>query len=150
FGLFAFGSGLLGGGGGPQPTAEPTSGAIALGLLTPAATQAPTRVATQAVTQAPATQVPTRAATPTPVAVVATVTPAVTATPVPAPLTGTIKIVSSLPRQGGNKQATDDVAEAIKQALAEANNAIGNARLEYDDLDDSTAARGGWDPDRET
>jgi branched-chain amino acid transport system substrate-binding protein len=114
----------------------------------------PTRAPAVALATAQNTPRPTVAATQTPAPLAATPTPAPpaatpTAAPLAAGLTGKIKIISSLPRTGANKPATDGIVDAIKLALSEVDNAIGNASLEYMDLDDSTAARGGWDPERE-
>jgi branched-chain amino acid transport system substrate-binding protein len=64
-------------------------------------------------------------------------------------LSGTIKIVSSLPRTGANKGQTDTMANAIKMALNTVNNKIGNATLVYQDMDDATAAKGQWDAAQE-
>src|SRR5437870_6821506 len=61
----------------------------------------------------------------------------------------TIKIVSSLPRTGSSKGQTDTIVNGIKMALAEANNKAGGFTLQYDDLDDATAAKGSWDAGKE-
>ncbi len=61
----------------------------------------------------------------------------------------TIKIVSSLPRTGSAKAQTDTIVNGIKMALAEANNKVGNFTIQYDDLDDATAAKGSWDAAKE-
>ena len=65
-------------------------------------------------------------------------------------LTGTIKIVSSLPRTGTDKAQTDTMVNAIKMALEENNGKVGNATVTYEDWDDATAAAGHWDPAQET
>ena len=57
-----------------------------------------------------------------------------------AALSGTIKIVSSLPRTGSAKGQSDTMVNAFKMALDEVNNKIGNATLVYDDMDDATPA----------
>src|SRR5947209_20377936 len=63
------------------------------------------------------------------------------ATPTPitsAPSAGTITIVSSLPRRGGNKDKTDSLVNSIKQALDEAGNqTISGYTIKYEDKDDS-------------
>jgi branched-chain amino acid transport system substrate-binding protein len=64
-------------------------------------------------------------------------------------LSGTIKIVSSLPRTGANKGQTDTMSNAIKMALADVNNRVGGATLVYQDMDDATAAKGQWDAAQE-
>ncbi|MBC8162200.1 MAG: branched-chain amino acid ABC transporter substrate-binding protein [Roseiflexaceae bacterium] len=62
-----------------------------------------------------------------------------------------IKIVSSLPRTGSSKGQTDTIVNAIQQRLAEANNQVcdGQFTLEYEDMDDATAAAGKWDAAQE-
>jgi len=64
-------------------------------------------------------------------------------------LTGTLKIVSSLPRTGSSKGQTDTIVNAIKMALDEAGNKVGNATITYEDMDDATPARGAWDAGKE-
>jgi len=64
-------------------------------------------------------------------------------------LTGTIRIVSSLPRTGATKGQTDTVVNAFKMALNEHNNKVGGATIVYEDMDDATAAKGSWDPPTE-
>ncbi len=77
--------------------------------------------------------------------------PAVVPSPSPAAgaLTGTIKIMSSLPRTGSSKGQTDTIVNSIKMALGEVNNRIGNATITYEDMDDATAAKGSWDAAKE-
>lgn len=60
---------------------------------------------------------------------------------------GTIRIVSSLPRQGASKGQTDAVVNAIRMRLEEDNNQAcgGKFTIDYQDLDDATAAKGSWD-----
>jgi branched-chain amino acid transport system substrate-binding protein len=58
----------------------------------------------------------------------------------------TLKIVSSLPKTGSaNAQATS-IANGIRLALKEVNNRVGDVTLQYEDWDDSSPARGSWDP----
>ncbi|MGI9148924.1 MAG: branched-chain amino acid ABC transporter substrate-binding protein [Chloroflexota bacterium] len=70
-------------------------------------------------------------------------------------LTGTIKIVSSLPRTGSNKGQTDTLVNAFKMALGELGATdgvgakIGGATIVYTDMDDATAAKGAWDAAKE-
>src|SRR5205807_8966742 len=66
-----------------------------------------------------------------------------------AALSGTVKIVSSLPRTGANKGQTDTMSNAIKMAISEINGKIGNATIQYMDMDDATAAKGQWDAAQE-
>ncbi len=107
---------------------------------------------------------PTTAAKPT-TAAVPTTAPAASpaaspaakpaAAPSPSPaasggaLSGTIKIVSSLPRTGSSKGQTDTIVNSIKMALGEASNKVGNATITYQDMDDATAAKGSWDAAKE-
>jgi len=65
--------------------------------------------------------------------------------------TGTIKIVSSLPRTGSSKGQTDTIVNAIKQRLEEDKYQAcnGQFKIVYEDMDDATAAAGKWDPTQE-
>jgi len=62
----------------------------------------------------------------------------------------TIKIVSSLPRQGSAKGQTDTIANAIKMALEEADHKAGAFKVEYLDWDDASPSSGDWTADLET
>jgi branched-chain amino acid transport system substrate-binding protein len=64
-------------------------------------------------------------------------------------LTGTIKIVSSLPRTGSSKGQTDTIVNAMKMALDEVSSKVGGATIVYEDMDDATAAKGAWDASKE-
>jgi branched-chain amino acid transport system substrate-binding protein len=64
-------------------------------------------------------------------------------------LSGTIKIVSSLPRTGSSKGQTDTIVNAIRMALRESNDRVGGASIEFQDMDDATAAKGAWDAAKE-
>ncbi|HTQ39601.1 MAG TPA: branched-chain amino acid ABC transporter substrate-binding protein [Pirellulales bacterium] len=66
-----------------------------------------------------------------------------------APTSGRIKIVSSLPRTGSAKLQTDTMVNGIKLALDEAGYKVGDFTIEYEDMDDATAATGDWTPDAE-
>jgi branched-chain amino acid transport system substrate-binding protein len=102
---------------------------------------------------------PTKPAAPAP----AVPSPAVAASPSASPspaaspaasaagssLTGTIKIVSSLPRTGSSKGQTDTIVNSFKMALDEVNNKVGNATISYEDMDDATPAKGAWDAGKE-
>ena len=64
-------------------------------------------------------------------------------------MTGTIKIVSSLPRTGSSKGQTDTIVNAMKMALDEVGMKVGGATIVYEDMDDATPARGAWDAGKE-
>jgi branched-chain amino acid transport system substrate-binding protein len=118
--LAACGAGTTGGGGAAAPT--PAGGGAA------APTAAPAPEATAAA-------------------------PAPAATSAPAAGGGeTIRIYSSLPRQGSSKVQTDSVVNAIKMRLEEDKFQVcnGQFKIDYQDLDDATAAAGKWDPATET
>jgi branched-chain amino acid transport system substrate-binding protein len=59
---------------------------------------------------------------------------------------GTVDVYSSLPLQGASSAQTIPLVNGIKLALSEANNKAGNFTVNYQSLDDSTAAAGKWDP----
>ncbi|GAB4122447.1 MAG: hypothetical protein Fur005_09230 [Roseiflexaceae bacterium] len=81
-----------------------------------------------------------------------TAAPAAEPTAAPAAAGEVIRIVSSLPRQGASKGQTDAVVNAIKMRLEEDNYQAcgGQFKIDYQDLDDSTAAAGKWDAATET
>ncbi|MCA1647458.1 MAG: branched-chain amino acid ABC transporter substrate-binding protein [Chloroflexi bacterium] len=129
-------------GGSPaQPTAAPAA----------PATTAPAKPA--AAPSAAVAASPSAAASASPVAKPAAspaASPSVAAAPSPSAavvsaLTGTIKVVSSLPRTGASKGQTDTMVNAFRMALAEHQNKVGGATLTYEDMDDATAAKGAWD-----
>ncbi len=60
-----------------------------------------------------------------------------------------VKIVSSLPRTGSAKQQSDTLVRGIRMAIEEAEGRAGPFRVEYLDLDDSTAAAGQWTSEAE-
>jgi len=60
-----------------------------------------------------------------------------------------VTIVSSLPRTGSAKQQSDTIVRGIRMAVEEAGGRAGPYRLEYIDLDDSTAAAGQWTSEAE-
>ena len=64
----------------------------------------------------------------------------------------TIRIFSSLPRQGASKGQTDSVVNAIKMRFEEDNYQAcnGQFKIDYQDLDDAIAATGSWDAATET
>ncbi len=63
-----------------------------------------------------------------------------------------VKIVSSLPEQGGAKAQTDTMVNAINQALGDhgATTKDGKCKITYLHWDDASAALGQWDPAVET
>ncbi|MBI3976673.1 MAG: branched-chain amino acid ABC transporter substrate-binding protein [Chloroflexi bacterium] len=113
----------------PRPTAPPPTTAPA--AASPTTPPRPTAAASPAAS-------PAAAASPT-------VAPAVTTAP-----TGTIKVVSSLPRTGTSKAQTDTIVNAYKMALEEANMQVGSFKVTYEDWDDATAAAGKWTADKES
>jgi branched-chain amino acid transport system substrate-binding protein len=58
----------------------------------------------------------------------------------------TIDIYSSLPLQGASTAQTDPMVNGMKLALAQAGGKAGQWTVNYQSLDDSTAAAGKWDP----
>src|SRR5215475_11172268 len=62
---------------------------------------------------------------------------------------GTIKIISSLPRTGSSNAVTGAMVNGILLALAEAGNKAGPFTLTYEDWDDASAKKGDWDPEVE-
>jgi branched-chain amino acid transport system substrate-binding protein len=58
----------------------------------------------------------------------------------------TIDIYSSLPLQGASSAQTGPLVNGIKLALSQASNKAGSFTVNYQSLDDSTAAAGKWDP----
>ena len=59
---------------------------------------------------------------------------------------GTVDFYSSLPLQGASTAQTNPMVNGMKLALAQANNKAGQWTVNYQSLDDSTAAAGKWDP----
>ncbi len=59
---------------------------------------------------------------------------------------GTVDIYSSLPLQGASTAQTDPMVNGIKLALSQAGGKAGQFTVNYQSLDDSTAAAGKWDP----
>jgi branched-chain amino acid transport system substrate-binding protein len=58
----------------------------------------------------------------------------------------TVDVYSSLPLQGASTAQTNPMVNGIKLALSEANNKAGQWTVNYQSLDDSTAAAAKWDP----
>jgi branched-chain amino acid transport system substrate-binding protein len=61
-----------------------------------------------------------------------------------------IKIVSSLPRTGSAKGQTNTIVNGIKMAIDEYNWELAGMKIEYEDMDDATAAAGAWAAEAET
>jgi branched-chain amino acid transport system substrate-binding protein len=59
---------------------------------------------------------------------------------------GTVDFYSSLPLQGASSAQTEPLVKGVKLALAQAHGKAGNFTVNYQSLDDSTAAAGEWDP----
>src|SRR5215469_10686178 len=59
---------------------------------------------------------------------------------------GTVDFYSSLPMQGASSAQTGPLVNGIKLALSEAGGKAGQWTVNYQVLDDSTAAAGKWDP----
>jgi branched-chain amino acid transport system substrate-binding protein len=83
-------------------------------------------------------------AQPTATATAPTTSP--TATPAAAK---TVKIYSSLPLTGSSRGQTIQIQNAINMALDEVNRKVGNVTIEYESLDDATAAKQQWDATQE-
>jgi len=64
----------------------------------------------------------------------------------------TVKIVSSLPMTGSSLGISQSIVNGIKQAIAQTNSTACNGKLkiDYEALDNATAAAGKWDPAQET
>ena len=62
---------------------------------------------------------------------------------------GTIKIISSLPRTGSSNAVSGAMVNGIRLALAEAGNKAGPFTITYEDWDDASAKKGDWDPEVE-
>jgi branched-chain amino acid transport system substrate-binding protein len=83
-------------------------------------------------------------AQPTATATAPTTSP--TATPAAAK---TVKIYSSLPLTGSSRGQTIQIQNAINMALDEINRKVGNVTIQYESLDDATAAKQAWDATQE-
>jgi branched-chain amino acid transport system substrate-binding protein len=71
------------------------------------------------------------------------------ADPGKAATSGTVKIVSSLPRTGSANTPTMAIVNGIRMALDDAGGKAGPFTVEYADWDDSSAKKGNWDPEVE-
>src|SRR5215212_821353 len=142
------------------PTAAPAKPTTAPAAASPAAASpaaAASPVASSASPIAAASPAASTSAVASPVAssaspVASSASPVAAASPAAAPsgqLTGSIKIVSSLPRTGSSKGQTDTIVNAMKMALDEVSSKVGGATITYEDMDDATPARGAWDAGKE-
>src|SRR4030081_1626171 len=59
----------------------------------------------------------------------------------------TVKIISSLPMTGASRTQTVEIVNSIKMAIDETK--IPNVTVNYEPLDDATAAKGSWDQAQE-
>ena len=66
-----------------------------------------------------------------------------------APTSGTIKIVSSMPRTGSANAQTTTTVNGIKMAIEERGGKVGNFDIVFEDWDDASAKKGDWDPEVE-
>jgi branched-chain amino acid transport system substrate-binding protein len=146
------------GGGGATPTAAPAAQATTAApkpTTAPAASPAVAASPSASVSASPAAK-PSAAASPAASPAAAAAVPSPSAAPSAANLSGTIKIVSSLPRTGSSKGQTDTIVNAFKMALQtigagpDGNGGkLGGASIVFQDLDDATAAKGQWDAAQE-
>jgi branched-chain amino acid transport system substrate-binding protein len=60
----------------------------------------------------------------------------------------TVDIYSSLPLHGASRAQTETLVNGIRLALSQAGGKAGQFTVNYQSLDDSTAAAGAWDPNR--
>lgn len=56
-----------------------------------------------------------------------------------------LKIVSSFPRTGSAQGQTDTIVNGIKLAIDDAGGTVAGMKVEYEDMDDATAAAGKWE-----
>lgn len=73
---------------------------------------------------------------------------AISAAPAPAHAQDPLTIYSSLPHDGVLARAGDDIDAAMRMALEDHGGRAGGHPITFTSLDDSTPARGGWDPAR--
>jgi branched-chain amino acid transport system substrate-binding protein len=60
---------------------------------------------------------------------------------------GSLTVYSSLPLQGASKNQAQAIRNGMKLALAQANGRVGDYKIKYTSLDDSTAQAGAWTPE---
>jgi branched-chain amino acid transport system substrate-binding protein len=58
----------------------------------------------------------------------------------------TVKLITSLPFDPTDREQTEDVVKGEKLALKQVNNKVGPCTITFQQLDDSTAQAGQWDP----
>ncbi|MBA4065243.1 MAG: branched chain amino acid ABC transporter substrate-binding protein [Isosphaera sp.] len=61
----------------------------------------------------------------------------------------TVVIASSLPRTGIAQGQTESIVNGLKMALEESGGEVAGMKLRHQDMDDATAAQGGWDAAKE-
>jgi branched-chain amino acid transport system substrate-binding protein len=78
-------------------------------------------------------------------------TPGASTSPNTAASGNTVKIISSFPLTGSAVGQTQTIVNGIKQVLEETNSTVcdGKLKIEYESLDDATAATGKWDAAKE-
>lgn len=112
----------------------------------PATTAAP---AADAAVLADPTKPPPETAPPATTPATTATAPEVTGGDPNAPTTGTIKIVSSVPRTGSATAQTTTIINGIRMALDEVGGKIGGFTVTFEDWDDASAKKGDWDPEVE-
>ena len=60
---------------------------------------------------------------------------------------GSLTVYSSLPLQGASKNQAEAIRNGMKLALEQAGGKVGDYRIKYTSLDDSTAQAGAWTPE---
>jgi branched-chain amino acid transport system substrate-binding protein len=60
---------------------------------------------------------------------------------------GSLTVYSSLPLQGASKNQAQAIRNGMKLALEQANGRVGDYKIKYTSLDDSTAQAGAWTPE---
>ena len=60
---------------------------------------------------------------------------------------GSLTVYSSLPLQGASKNQAQAIRNGMKLALKQANGRVGDYKIKYTSLDDSTAQAGAWTPE---
>ena len=60
---------------------------------------------------------------------------------------GSLTVYSSLPLQGASKNQAEAIRNGMKLALEQANGRVGDYKIKYTSLDDSTAQAGAWTPE---
>src|SRR5215207_3855596 len=60
---------------------------------------------------------------------------------------GSLTVYSSLPLQGASRNQAEAIRNGMKLALEQANGRVGDYKIKYTSLDDSTAQAGAWTPE---